>query len=96
MPPREEKPTLTRIESLRLEAGLTQAQLAEKADISLRTLQRIEHRDTANPAIRALANIAIALGTDLESVIEPAWREWLPNSYGERAKRRRLRERRHQ
>ena len=90
MPPPGNR-TLTRIETLRLRAGLTQAQLAENAAISIRTLQRIEHRDTQNPTIRALANIAIALGVELEDVIEPAWREWLPNTYGEREKWRRLR-----
>ncbi|MBM3664439.1 MAG: helix-turn-helix transcriptional regulator [Actinobacteria bacterium] len=65
MPPPGNRTQLTRIETLRLEASLTQAQLAEKAAISIRTLQRIEHKDTQNPTIRSLANIAIALGAEL-------------------------------
>ncbi len=91
VPQRKDRQELTRIETLHLTAALTQTQLTENAAVSLRTLQRIEHRETEGPRIRALANIGIALGVDREDVIEPAWREWLPNSYGEQAKWRRLR-----
>jgi len=90
MPPRRAQPIkITQIEQRRLDAGLTQQQLAEQADISARTLQRIEHRDMENPPIRYLANLAIVLQCELEDLIEPEWREWLRNRWGKpKAKRR--------
>jgi len=42
----------------------------------LRTLQRVERLEIDNPPIRYLTNCAIALGCELEDLIEPAWREW--------------------
>ncbi len=77
----------------RRNAGLTQPELAEQADISLRTLQRIEMREMDNPPIRYLANLAIVLGCKLEELIEPEWREWRRNRFGKpKAKpRRRIR-----
>lgn len=90
MPPRRTQPIeTTEIERRRTEAGLTQEQLAEKADISARTLQRIEHRDMENPPIRYLANLAIVLECQLEDLIESEWREWMSNRWGKpKAKRR--------
>lgn len=72
---------------------MTQAELAKRADISLRTLQRIEMREMDNPPIRYLANLAIVLGCGLEDLIEPEWREWHRNRWGKpKAKpRRRIR-----
>jgi transcriptional regulator with XRE-family HTH domain len=57
-------------------AGISQRALAERAGLSLRTLQRIERLEVDNPPIRYLANCAIVLGCELEDLIEPAWREW--------------------
>ena len=91
MPPRSERTGLTRIEQRRIAAGLTQAQLAERAQISLPTLQRIEHRRNENPGVRYLGNIAVALECTIEDLIEDSWRELKPNTYGERARRKRLR-----
>lgn len=90
-PPKKDRTGLTRIEQRRLAAGLTQAELAEKAQISLPTLQRIEQTQNDNPGIRYLGNIAIALGCQIEDLIEDDWRELKPNTYGEKAKWRRLR-----
>lgn len=74
----------------RQRAGLTQAELAKRADISLRTLQRIEMREMNNPPIRYLSNLAIVLGCELEDLIEPEWREWHRNRWGKpKAKQRR-------
>jgi transcriptional regulator with XRE-family HTH domain len=77
-------PALTRIEQRRREAGLSQEDLAAKARISVRTLQRLEHRDLTNPPIRYLANLAIVLECELEDIIEPAWREWADLDWGGR------------
>lgn len=83
----------TRLASARQKLGLSQEELAKRADISLRTLQRIEMREMDNPPIRYLANLAIVLGCELEDLIEPEWREWHRNRYGKpKAKpRRRIR-----
>lgn len=70
-PPR----TTGRIYELRTAAGWSQKDLAQRAGLSLRTLQRIERLEIDNPPIRYLSNCAIALGCPLEDVIEPEWRE---------------------
>lgn len=62
----------------RVERGLTQAELAEAAGISIATLRRLERRTVDNPPLRYLANCAIVLGCDLEALIEDEWRGWLP------------------
>jgi len=80
----ERSPALTRIEQRRREAGLSQEDLAAKARLSVRTLQRIEHRDLTNPPVRYLANLTIVLGCDLEDIIEPTWREWADLDWGGR------------
>jgi len=76
MSPRQRDPTSprTRIEKRRLLLGLSQTAVAERAGISLRTLQRIEHGEMDNPPIRYLAGIAQALSMSLDDVIEPEWR----------------------
>lgn len=83
----------TRIAKARQARRLTQPELAKRAEISLRTLQRIEMREMDNPPIRYLANLAIVLGCELEDLIEPEWREWHRNRWGKpKAKpRRRIR-----
>lgn len=48
------------VRRLREKAELTQEQLAELAAIDLTYLQRIE-RGTANPSVRVLAGVAVAL-----------------------------------
>lgn len=75
MPPRRRRyPTeCTAIEKMRISAGWTQEELAHQAQISVRTLQRIEGRETDNPSIRPLLNIAGVLGCELADVIEPSW-----------------------
>jgi transcriptional regulator with XRE-family HTH domain len=78
MPPRRRRyySECTAIEKMRIAAGWTQAEFAGQARISVRTLQRIESGEMDNPPIRYLTNIAIALGCELDDVIEPAWREF--------------------
>lgn len=75
MPPRRRRyySECTAIEKMRLSAGWTQEELARRAHISVRTLQRIESRESENPSIRPLLNIAAVLGCELADVIEPSW-----------------------
>jgi transcriptional regulator with XRE-family HTH domain len=62
-----------RIRELRARAGLTQAQLAEKAGRSLRTIVDIETSETANPTRETLMAIAGALGVGVGDLwSEPA------------------------
>ena len=66
----------SRLYSRRRVAELSQRELAMRAGISLRTLQRIERLEVDNPPVRYLANCAIVLGCELDDLIEPEWREW--------------------
>ena len=74
MPPRP--PAKSLLYERRRTAGLSQRALADRAGLSLRTLQRIERLEVDNPPIRYLTNCAIVLGCELEDLIEPKWREW--------------------
>jgi transcriptional regulator with XRE-family HTH domain len=57
---------------------VTQDELARAVGISVPTYRRIERGETDNPKLRHIVNCAIALGVDLDDVIEPEWLEWLP------------------
>ena len=52
-----------RISQLRMKAGMTQAKLAEKADLSIDSISRIERGNRA-PSLESLASIATALGVE--------------------------------
>lgn len=69
-------PPKTKISQLRQEAGFSQAELADRAGIPLRTVQRLEQGRMDNPPIRYLTNIAFALGCQLRDVIDDEWRQW--------------------
>lgn len=84
MPPKKDRVGVTRIEQRRIAAGLTQRELAARAEISLSTLQRIEQLENSNPGVRYLANIAGVLGCEIEDLIEDAWRELMENRRGDR------------
>jgi transcriptional regulator with XRE-family HTH domain len=83
MPPRKDRKGVTRIEQRRIAAGLTQRELAHRAEISLSTLQRIEQLDNDNPGVRYLANIASVLGCEIEDLIDDRWREPMENRWGQ-------------
>lgn len=53
-----------RVRALRERHGLTQAKLAEAAQVEWRTLQRIEQGDSHNPRPSTLEKLARALGVD--------------------------------
>lgn len=55
------------LRAMRHEAGLTQEELADKAQLSARSLRAIESGGVKRPRVRTLRSIAVALGlTDVE------------------------------
>jgi transcriptional regulator with XRE-family HTH domain len=67
----------SKLHQARLARGVTQEELARVTGISRRTLQRIERGEMSNPHIRQLTNCALALGLELDDLIEDEWRQWL-------------------
>lgn len=65
---------------VRMARGLTQEELADAIGISLPTLRRIELKGDEgaedNPKLRYLVNAALALGVELDVLIEDGWRQW--------------------
>lgn len=59
------------VQARRLDCGLTQHQLAERADVDLRFLQRIE-RGGAMPSLPTVIAIADALGAEVADLFQPA------------------------
>lgn len=57
-----------RLRERRLELGLTQAQVAEKAGVSLRYLSQIE-QGSRNPTLVVLIHLCHALGTKPEALV---------------------------
>lgn len=56
--------------------GVTQEELAEAVGISVPTYRRLERGQVDNPPLRYLANAALALGCELDTLIEDDWRTW--------------------
>lgn len=72
------------IKTLRLKKGITQEELAEKTEISVRTIQRIESGDV-DPRAYTLQSIATALDVDFEilniyedDINDAETKKWLP------------------
>lgn len=61
----------TKLQEVRLEAGLSQSQLAEKSGISIRTLQSWESgaRDIRKAAVETVIALAEALGCNINDII---------------------------
>jgi transcriptional regulator with XRE-family HTH domain len=59
------------IQTIRISQGLTQEQLANKAQISYATLIKVEAGATKNPSARFVWKIAQALNTSFESLLAP-------------------------
>ena len=53
-----------KIKELRIERGLTQEELADRAELSKGFISQVE-RDLTSPSIATLEDIVISLGTDL-------------------------------
>ncbi len=62
----------TKLQKARQDKGLTQKQLAEAADLSLRTLQHYEQRskDINMAAAITVHRLAVALGIKVEDILE--------------------------
>ena len=58
-----------KIKRLRHERGITQADLAEKADVSLKHLGEIE-RGRGNPTLKSLDNLSKSLGVALSDLFD--------------------------
>jgi transcriptional regulator with XRE-family HTH domain len=67
-----------RIYELRLKAGLTQAQLAEKTDVSNETISRIE-RGLRSPSFEVLERLAEALQVEARDLFNFSDRKFLKN-----------------
>jgi transcriptional regulator with XRE-family HTH domain len=59
----------TRIRTLRARRGLTQDQLAEKAEVSLKHLQRLESGKEDNPSYELLSRLSSALSVPLYELL---------------------------
>lgn len=66
----------TRLASARVRRGVTQAELAAAIGIALPTYRRLERGQMESPPLRYLTNAALALGVELDDLIEDEWREW--------------------
>jgi putative transcriptional regulator len=59
-----------RIREARAAAGLSQADLAERAGVAQAAISRIERDETQDPGVLIVAGIAKALGTSLDELVE--------------------------
>lgn len=76
-PPKKvvEKPAIvakTKLKAVRIAAGLSQSELAKKADLNLRTLQAYEqgYKTFDNARIDTILKVALYCGCKLEDIIE--------------------------
>ena len=67
----------THLARARMNRGVTQEELAEAIGISIPTYRRLERGRVENPPLRYLVNAALALGVELDALIEDRWREWM-------------------
>jgi transcriptional regulator with XRE-family HTH domain len=58
------------IKKLRSKLGLTQDDLAKRADIKYTTLMKVESGTVNNPSVQTMAKIAKALGVSIEDLIK--------------------------
>jgi transcriptional regulator with XRE-family HTH domain len=69
MPQRELAPFGGRLKKLREEAGLTQRELAERAEVSLSIVFQIEQGAKKDPRISTLVALAEALGVSVDELV---------------------------
>lgn len=67
---------ISKIARLRVKQGLTQAELAAQIGISATTITRLERTLIDNPPLGWLVNAALALGVELEDVIDGWMLNW--------------------
>jgi len=58
------------IKKLRAKLGLTQDDLAKKADIKYTTLMKVESGTVNKPSVQTMAKIAKALGVSIEDLLK--------------------------
>lgn len=58
------------IKRLRAKLGLTQDDLAKKADIKYTTLMKVESGTVNKPSVQTMAKIAKALGVSIENLLK--------------------------
>jgi transcriptional regulator with XRE-family HTH domain len=58
------------IKKFRAKLGLTQDDLAKKADIKYTTLTKVESGVVSKPSVQTMAKIAKALGVSIENLIK--------------------------
>ncbi len=58
------------IKKLRAKLGLTQDDLAKKADVKYTTLMKVESGTVNKPSVQTMANIAKALGVSIEDLLK--------------------------
>ena len=58
------------IKRLRAKLGLTQDDLAKKADIKYTTLMKVESGTVNKPSVQTMAKIAKALGVSIEELLK--------------------------
>jgi DNA-binding XRE family transcriptional regulator len=58
------------IKRLRAKLGMTQDDLAKKADIKYTTLMKVESGTVNKPSVQTMAKIAKALGVSIEDLIK--------------------------
>lgn len=66
----------TKLARLRMSRGVTQAELADAIGISEPTYRALERGRMTSPPLGYLVNAALALGADLDDVIEESSRAW--------------------
>lgn len=82
------------IKEIRVEMGMTQEALAEKAGLSISTLRHVEQGAIPSPSFQRVAAIAATLGVPLDELAERAGLavvEVEPGPSGQRLKVRRIR-----
>jgi transcriptional regulator with XRE-family HTH domain len=66
----------TKLARLRMSRGVTQAELADAIGISEPTYRALERGKMTSPPLGYLVNAALALGAELDDVIEERSRAW--------------------
>jgi len=66
----------TKLARVRMSRGVTQGELADAIGISEPTYRRMERGLMTSPPLGYLVNAALALGVELDDVMEDRWRTW--------------------
>ena len=70
---RERSKPASKLAEMRLDRDLSQVELSKRADVTLRTLIRLEHKQVAQPKVTDYARLAWVLNCSLDELIEDEW-----------------------